>query len=107
MSFTAVILKLPFSALSTVRWGEERRGAPRKGPRVLLARSGGTDPSGAKGGRRAAPAPPGAVPQLVPADRSVLDEDMALSLGITVVRSGCSRERTLAGLLQKQLPALS
>lgn len=35
MSFTAVILKLPFSALSTVRWGEGRRNAPRKGEWTL------------------------------------------------------------------------
>jgi len=86
MSSTAVILKLPFSALSTVRWGEERRDAPRKGPRVLpglLARSGGTVPSGAAGRRGAAPAAPGEVPQLFPADRSVYapEEDMALSFG--------------------------
>lgn len=83
-----------------------------RAPRVLpglLARSGSAVPSGAAGRRGAAPALQGEVPQLFPAERPVytLDEDMALNLGITVVRSGYSRERTLARLPQKRLPALS
>lgn len=108
MSFTAVILKLPFSALSTVRWGAGRRNAPRKGAWTLRrqssARRSGRWPREGCSWRAAGMVPleiaPRAageeglhrhrvqllragVPQLFPADcfAYVLEKDMALSFG--------------------------